>query len=141
MNKPVHVGQPILDLSFILMHEVHYNSIQPKYESKTKLCYIDKDGFSMRQKQKIFTNTLQEMQRRGLMKVDLQRMIAGHYQEESKRVIDMIKDKLVGKFMAEFVAQKGKMYAYKKLEDKCCKGTTMIFKILKIQKLLLSCNL
>ena len=33
------------------------------------------------------------------------------------------------------------MYAYKKLEDKCCKGTTMIFKILKIQKLLLSCNL
>lgn len=44
------------------------------------------------------------MQRRGLMKVDLQRMIAGHYQEESKRVIDMIKDKLVGKFMAEFVA-------------------------------------
>ena len=38
------------------------------------------------------------------MKVDLQRMIAGHYQEESKGVIDMIKDKLVGKFMAEFVA-------------------------------------
>ena len=31
MNKPVHLGQAILDLNKIIMYEFHYDYMQPKY--------------------------------------------------------------------------------------------------------------
>ena len=45
MNKPVYLGQAILDLSKTLMYEFHYDFMRPKYGSKVKLCYVDTDGF------------------------------------------------------------------------------------------------
>ena len=45
MNKPVYLGQAILDLSKMLMYEFHYGYMRPKYGSKVKLCYMDTDSF------------------------------------------------------------------------------------------------
>ena len=45
MNKPVYIGQAILGLSKMLMHEFHYDYMRPKYGSKIKLCYMDTDSF------------------------------------------------------------------------------------------------
>ena len=45
MNKPVYLGQSILDLSKTLMFEFHYDYMQPKYGSKVELCYIDTGNF------------------------------------------------------------------------------------------------
>ena len=45
MNKPVCLGQVILDLSKILMYEFHYDYMIPKYGfQKLKLCYMDTDS-------------------------------------------------------------------------------------------------
>ena len=45
MNKPVYLGQGILDLSKIVMYEFHYDYMVPKYcLEKLKLCYMDKDS-------------------------------------------------------------------------------------------------
>ena len=45
MNKPVDLGQAILDLSKTLMYEFHYDYMRPKYGSKVKLYYMDTDSF------------------------------------------------------------------------------------------------
>ena len=45
MNKPVYLGQAILDLNKMVMYEFHYDYMRPKYGSKTKFCYMDTDSF------------------------------------------------------------------------------------------------
>ena len=45
MNKPVYLGQAILDISKTLMYEFWYDYIKPKCEDKAKLCYMDTDSF------------------------------------------------------------------------------------------------
>ena len=42
MNKPVHLGFSILELSRILMYEFWYDYIKTKYGEKSKLCYMDR---------------------------------------------------------------------------------------------------
>ena len=48
MNKPIYLGQVILDLSKILMYEFWYDYLKPKYGKNIKLCYMDTDSFAMR---------------------------------------------------------------------------------------------
>ena len=45
MNKPVYLGLSVLELSKILMYEFWYDYVKPKYDEKTKLCYMDTDSF------------------------------------------------------------------------------------------------
>ena len=45
MNKPVYVGQSILDNSKLVMYEFHYDYMLPKYPRKLSLCYMDMDSF------------------------------------------------------------------------------------------------
>ena len=43
MNKPVYLGQAILDLSKIVMYEFHYDYMKQKYPEGLTLCYMDTD--------------------------------------------------------------------------------------------------
>ena len=45
MNKPLHLGQVILDYSKILMYEFWCDYLQPMYNDKIELCYMDTDSF------------------------------------------------------------------------------------------------
>ena len=47
MNKPVHLGHSILELSKILIQEFLYDYVKPKYGEKVKLCHMDTDSFSV----------------------------------------------------------------------------------------------
>ena len=45
MNKPVYLGQAILDLSKTIMYEFHYDYMKRKYRDEDlTLCYIDTDS-------------------------------------------------------------------------------------------------
>ena len=41
MNKPVYLGQAILDLSKTVMYKFHYDYMLPKYGDNLKLCYMN----------------------------------------------------------------------------------------------------
>ena len=38
MNRPIHLGQVILDISKICMYEFWYDYFKPKYGDKARLC-------------------------------------------------------------------------------------------------------
>ena len=45
MDKPIAVGQAILDISKTLMHEFWYDYLKPMYQDNVKLCYMDTASF------------------------------------------------------------------------------------------------
>ena len=45
MNKPIFLGQAILDISKTLMYEFWFDYIKPKYGYKARLCYMHTDSF------------------------------------------------------------------------------------------------
>ena len=54
MNKPVYLGQAILDLSKIVMYEFHYDHMKPKYRDNLMLCYMDTNSLMYSIKTKDF---------------------------------------------------------------------------------------
>ena len=127
MNKPVYLGQVILDLSKIVMYEFHYDYMFPKYSlEKLKLCYMDTDSLVYDIKTEDFYEDIaNDVEARfdtsGYSKTDIRLPPNGL----NKTVIGLMKDELGGKIMTEFVAMRPNLYSYKKLdgsEDKKCKG-------------------
>ena len=124
MNKPVYLGQAILDLSKIVMYEFHYDYIKHKYVDKNlTLCYVDTDSLI-----------------HNIKTDDFYREIAADVEDrfdmscyapdrplpvgQNKKVIGLMKDEIGGDIMTEFVTLRPKMYAYKvgNAESKKCKG-------------------
>ena len=124
MNKPVYLGQAILDLSKIVMYEFHYDYMVPKYGDRLKLCYIDTDSLVYHIKAEDFYADIAD-------NVPARFDTSGYIPDRplpvglNKKVIGLMKDKLGGKIMTDFVALRPKLYSYEKLdglEDKKCKG-------------------
>ena len=122
MNKPVYLGQAILDLSKIIMYEFHYDYMLPKYGDNIKLCYMDTDSFVYDIKTEDFYKDIAE---------DLEtRFDTSGYRNrplpvvKNKKVIGLVKDELGGEVMKEFVSLHPKMYSYRvgNSEPKKCKG-------------------
>ena len=125
MNKPVYLGQAILDLSKTVMYEFHYDYMKHKYNSgKLQLCYMDTDSLVYHIKTKDFyVDISDDVEERfdtsGYNKEDHQ-TITYQKEQESYR-----KDELGGTIMTEFIVLRPKLYSYRKLdgaEDKKCKG-------------------
>ena len=124
MNKPVYLGQAILDISKTLMYEFWYHYIKPKYRDNARLCYMDTDNFIINIKTEDFYKDIDN---------DVKRWYdTANYDEndksslpigKNKKVIGLFKDELGGKIMTEFIA---KGYAYLRedgSEHKKGKGT------------------
>ena len=118
MNKPIYLGQAILDLSKTLMHEFWYDYIKPKYEDKAKLCYTDTDSLVIDIKTDDFYKDIAN---------DVERLFdTSNYNKKdnrplpigkNKKVIGMFKDEIGGKIMTEFCTLRAKTYAFKLDDD------------------------
>ena len=99
----------------------------PKYgPEKLKLCHMDPDSLVYDIKTEDFYEDIAEdvearFNTSGYSKTDFRPLPISL----NKKVIELMKDKLGGKIMTEFVALRPKLYSYKVLdglEDKKCKG-------------------
>ena len=126
MNKPVYLGQAILDLSKIVMYEFHYDYMKKKYDDdKLTLCYMDTDSL-------IYDIETEDFYKDIADDVENRFATSGYRNNRSrplpvgknKKVIGLMKDELGGEIMSEFVALRPKMYSYKigSKESKKCKG-------------------
>ena len=130
MNKPVYLGQAILDLTKIVMYEFHYDYMKQKHEDNPKLCYMDTDSFVYHIKTEDFyadiaVDVEETFDTSGYDKEDTRPLPIG----KNKKVIGLMKDELGGKIMTEFVALGQKLYSYRNIDDKeakKCKGRLQI---------------
>ena len=125
MNKPVYLGQAILDLSKTIMYEFHYDYMIPKYGDRLKLCYMDTDSLIYNTKTEYFYKDIAD-------DVETRFDTSGYPNDGSRplsvgkntKVIGLMKDELCGEIMKEFVSLRPKMYSYiiGNSEPKKCKG-------------------
>ena len=124
MNKPFYLGQAILDLSKIVMYEFHYDYMKRKYaDDKLTLCYMDTDSL-------IYDIETDDFYKDIADDVESRFDTSGYIPDrplpvgKNKKVIGLMKDKLGGGIMKEFVTLRLKMYAYKvgSSESKKCRG-------------------
>ena len=119
-NKPVYVGQAILDLSKTLMFDFHYNYIKKKYSDKVELVFTDTDSLLYHIKTDDFYKDIS---------CDIQtKFDTSDYPPEhksgiptgvNKKVIGMFKDEVAGKQITHFVGLRPKLYSFKVEE---CRG-------------------
>ena len=123
VNKPVYLGQAILDLSKIVMYEFHYDYMKQKYPKGLTLCYMDTDSL-------IYDIETDDFYKDIAKDVKDRFDMSGYNSSRplpvglNKKVIGLIKDELGGEIMTEFVTLRPKMYAYKtgSVKSKKCKG-------------------
>ena len=124
VNKPVYLGQAILDLSKIVMYELHYDYMKWKYaDENLTLCYMDTDSLIYDIKTKDFYKDIAD-------DVEARFDTSGYNTDRplpvgmNKKVIGLMKDELGGGIMSEFMTLRPQMYAYKvgSAKSKKCKG-------------------
>ena len=85
MNKPIYLGQAILDISKTLMYEFWYDYIKPKYEDKARLYDMDTDSFVMHIKTEDFYKDIAG---------DVERWFdTSNYDEKDKDLFQLVKIK------------------------------------------------
>ena len=127
MNKPIYLGQAILDISKTLMYEFCYDYIRPKYKEKARRCCMNTNSFVMFIKtedfykdiasdvERWFETSKQDGKDKGPLPID-----------KNKKVIGTFKDELSMKIMTDFCALRAKTYSYRlndDTEEKKAKGT------------------
>ena len=105
MNKPIYLGQAILDISKTLMYKFWYDYIKPKYEEKARLCYMDTDSFVIH----IKTDDVDKLIDTSKYKKDDNKPLPIGI---NQGVLGKFKDELKGKIMTEFIVLRAKTYAY-----------------------------
>ena len=125
-NKPVYVGQAILDLSKTLMFNFHYTYIKDQYGKKAELLFTDTDSLMCHIKTKDFYKDISSDVKD---KFDTSDYPPDHKSGiptgVNKKVIGAFKDEVAGKQITHFVGLRPKLYSFKvedEVELKKCKG-------------------
>ena len=117
MNKPIYLGFSILEISKILMYAFWYDYMKPKCNDNVKLCFMDTDSFVMNIKTNDFYKNISD-------NVDNKSNTSNYEVKtplpigKNKKVIGLMKHKLGGEIITEFIALRPKTYSYLTDNDK-----------------------
>ena len=112
MNKPIYLGQAVLDLSKTLMFDFWYDYLKPMYGDKIRLCYTDTDRFIMHIKTDDFYKDISAdidkwFDTSNFTKNDNRPLEIG----KNKTVLGKVEDEIGGKIMTKFVALRAKKFS------------------------------
>ena len=115
LNRPIHVGFSILDLSKTLMYDFHYNYMKTKYGPNAQLLFTDTDSLCY----SIYTEDVYQDMMKHQHLFDTSEYDPDHplYSTENKKVLGKMKDETHGIPIQEFVGLKSKMYSMIYEED------------------------
>ena len=127
-NKPVFVGQAILDISKTLIYDFHYEFVKKKWK-KAQLCFTDTDSLLYEiETENLFADIAGDVD----AKFDTSEfsethpcVVDGTLERKNKKVLGLMKDEAHGETIEEFVGLKSKLYSIKMHEGggtKKCKG-------------------
>ena len=113
INKPIYLGQAVLDLRKTLMFEFWYDYLKPMYDDKIRLCYTDTDNFITHIKTDDFYKDIsadvdKSFDTSNFDKNDNRPLEIG----KNKKVLGKFKDEIGGKIMAKFAARRAKTYLF-----------------------------
>jgi hypothetical protein len=89
-DKPLFVGQAILDISKLLMYQFHYNYIKARYGDRALLLYTDTDSLVYL----IQTENVYDDMKRDEHLFDFSEYPAEYHSDQNKKVIGKFKDEL-----------------------------------------------
>jgi hypothetical protein len=125
-NKPIYLGMCILDLSKILMYDMHYNYIKNKYGDKAKLLFTDTDSLAYEiETEDFYKDIAHDIKARFDTSEYPTDHPSGIETGVNKKELGKFKDEAAGKQIDEFVGLRPKSYSYKMFggdEHKKCKG-------------------
>ena len=117
-NKPIYVGQAILDLSKTLMFDFHYNYIRKKYNNKAELLFTDTDSLMyLIQTEDFYLDIKKDINKKFDTSDYYENYPSGIKTGVNKKVIGKFKDEAAGKQITHFVGLRPKLYTFK-VEEK-----------------------
>ena len=141
-NKPIFVGQAILDISKTLMFDFHYNYIRKKYGDKAELLFTDTDSLMYLIQTKDFYQDINKDIKKKFDTSDYpENHPSGIKTGVNKKLIGKFKDEAAGKQITHFVGLRPKLYCFKddgEVETRKAKGVkknvikkSLLFKVYK----------
>ena len=116
-NKPIYVGQAILDLSKTHMFASHYSYIRKKFGDRAELSFTDTDSLMYLIQTEDFYQDINKDTKRKFDKSDYpEKHPSGIKTGINKKVIGKFKDEAAGKHITHFVGLRPKLYSFK-VED------------------------
>ena len=117
-NKPIYVGQAILDISKTLMFDFHYNYIRKKYDNKAELLFTDTDSLMyLIQTDDFYHDIKQDFKKKFDTSDYPENHPSGIKTGVNKKVIGKFKNEAAGKQITHFVGLRPKLYTFK-VEEK-----------------------
>ena len=110
-DKPIYVGQAVLDLSKMFMYDFHYDYMMKKYSIEDcKMMYTDTDSFVYLIKTDDFYSDIEGdvdfyFDTSNLDGIDIKRV--------NKKVPGTMKDECGGRIISKFIGLRAKLYSYK----------------------------
>ena len=116
-NKPIYVGQAILDLSKTHMFDFHYNYIRDKFGDKAELLFTDTDSLMyLIQTEDFYQDINNDIKRKFDTSDYPEKHPSGIKTGINKKVIGKFKDAVGGKQITHFVGLRPKLYSFE-VED------------------------